>query len=537
MKRALLPILLCIILVGTLGAQFYSSYQFRVLPPSEKWGKEVVISKGEVKNTPKILKLGDKYIIAHDDCEKIKVIVLDYLGNKLLEKQFLGGDKSLFDLNLLTDGTSIYINWQYSINGDRKLANLKLDKDLNEIDKWEVNDVNNCTQISDSIYVVAYEDKIEVCNIISGKKSYLNAWLTSKICGTKVNDEYIITYYDSKFFLYTTYNGETLTEPKQILFRRPAFGEVFFKAAFACDSKNGYLIVDKKIKKDYGMAMLITFPLKNQRENIVKVNGGFIDIGIGDESNLNLGYGAEFLYNPYSVSSGDSARFMIGTARAYGRSERQFDVMEFELKNGQIVSSSYIDNSRLGTTMPYSQNEVALFCNQTKLGQYNVCFTSQNEDYKLKNNKPRKSEIISAILDIVSNLANSIFMGLTIGLKWILPGLLLISIVTILGYKLSNRTKSIIFILICLLTSIVKLLCTNNLFYGTYASLLPKYLSPIGIGLIISITISFLSYANGYLRYKGKLKIDPDIMPILGFSIALFIDSILTQLIYIPFIM
>jgi hypothetical protein len=77
----------------------------------------------------------------------------------------------------------------------------------------------------------------------------------------------------------------------------------------------------------------------------------------------------------------------------------------------------------------------------------------------------------------------------------------------------------------------------KNVYYGTYINVLPNYLKSVFSGMVLFLTISLISYAFGYTKYKRQLKNDPDVMPILTFVLALTIDTILTQFVYSPFIM
>lgn len=539
MKKVILPILLFCIFLGIAGMQYYESYQFRIKPPSEKWAKSVVVSEGKVKNTPKIIAFKGNYVVAHDNGSMVKIIVLDKVGKTLLQKEFPGGDEILFDLNLLTDGSNIYVNWLYSLGNTKNILNLKLNDKLEEIDRWEMTDIRSSIQIGNSVLAISYPGKIVVFDMVSGDKQEADVKLATKLCGTKTDKGYIIAYYDTNEFRYINYNMGMPIESKIIMHRPMSSRDMFLKTALACDENYGYIIIDRKYKIDYGQSLIITFPLKESKgEEKLEGYGNYkYEVGNGTEKGLRLNPAVDFTYSPISVSSGKEARFIIGAPRSYGRSERQFDLLDFTYKDGKLVSGTYIDNSRQGTTMPWIDGEAIVYLDQTKFGQYNVCLTSQGEAFKSANNVVRKSELKLAALDTVTSLINSIFGVFTVGLKWILPGMFLISIATFFGYKLSERMKVVIFGATCVIVSIIKLMNTKNLFYGYYGNMLPSYLNSVIVGLVITAALSIFTYCNGIIKYKRILSKNPDALPILAFVIALFTDSILTQFIYTPFIM
>lgn len=540
MKKYILPFLLCCIFIVTAGIQFYENYLFRSQPPSKEWSKDVTISKGEVKNTPKIIEYKDKYIVAHDDKDKIRIIMLDKLGKKLQEKVFSGRSEFILDLNLLTDGNNIFINWIYSKGNAKKLINIKLDESLKELKQWEVEDVMESCQISSNLYVVSYQGGIEVFDVKKESSSYIDVKFPSKLVGTKTKNGYLIVFYDLQNFKYLTYNNGELSGPELIMYRPISSRELFLSTAVACDDKNGYIIIDKRMKNTYGATSFITFPLevdKNAERKLEGYGNFHYDPGVGYEKELRVSQYTDFTYSPVSVSSGDEARFLIGAARSYGRSQRQFDIMDFTFKDGKLIDYTFVDKTREGTTMPWINDETIVFLNQTALGKYDVCIASQNEVFMKVNNVVRSNEIKLALLDILTSIANSIMGLFTIGIRWILPVVLLVSITTFLGYKLSLRNKKIIFLVISILAAMFKIIFAKNLFYRSSVTMLPGYLSPISTGISIFLVISIISYSLGYVKYIKALDKDQDVLLLFKFILPLMLDSILTQFVFSPYIM
>jgi hypothetical protein len=554
MKKIILPMIFGAIFVLISGFQYYQHYLFRIQPPSEEWAKGIVISKGAVKNSPRIISFDGDYLVAHDDGENIKVIKIDKLGKKIEEKTIPGEDSYIKNINLITDGKYIYLNWMIFKNSVDNVINIKLDEKLNILGRWEIKDVGEAIQVGENAMVIAYNNKIDFVDYITQKSTSVVAKNPSKFAATKTSDGYLITYYQPNFFWGTlnsygfwnfrVKNG-IASKPSIVHLRTIDGRESVLGTALACDDKYAYLIIDRTVGKpgapaQYGQSLLVKFPWDGSGEFIPRFDK-FGDITNLDEIKseekiLKILTKDEFTYNPIGVSSGNEARFLSGYTREYGKSERQFDIMDFSLKDGKTVKSTFIDKTREGTTMPWVSGDMVVYCNQTSSGKYDICITSSREDFKQANNGPRPSEVKLAILDIIMDLANSLFGLFTIGLRWIIPSLVLISLYSLFSYKMSIKVKRNIFLIISMVSSVLKLLSAKSIFYSGYITF-PGILNSTRAGLLICMLLSILSYGYGYLKYNNAYNKNPGAMPIMYFTSAIIIDSILTQYIYAPFIM
>jgi hypothetical protein len=86
MRRHFYAGILVIMFIIITAFQYNISYQFRIEPPSKEWSKEVPVSEGRVKNYPKLVRYNDNFIIAHDDGSKVKIVMVDKLGKKLMNR-------------------------------------------------------------------------------------------------------------------------------------------------------------------------------------------------------------------------------------------------------------------------------------------------------------------------------------------------------------------------------------------------------------------------------------------------------------------
>ncbi|MDF2673104.1 MAG: hypothetical protein K0R09_1369 [Clostridiales bacterium] len=540
MGRRIYSAILVIIFITITAFQFNLNYESRQQPPSELWSKEVLVSKGEVGlyNYPKLVDYNNGYTIAHDDADKIKVVILDNMGNKLNEKVFDAENKSVKDVNLLTDGEYLYVNWIVHNNSIDNILNMKLDKNLNLVEKWITSDVSESNQIGENIMIIAYNNRIEVQDVKSKKVVSVNAPVPSKLSGTATKYGYMITYYVpygagirdiNGFFNFFVKDGVG-SKPVNIMERPTSATELFLNTATACDDKNGYIIVERRNKENFSNNVIITFPIGSGP-------GDMSTAGEGREKEFQIQPTDQFIYSPGSISSGDEARFIIGYARKFGRTTRQFNLMDFSLKDGNVTKTAYATRTRQASNAPYSNGDMIVYSSLVKGNEYNIFIASQNEGFKQVNNGVRVEEVRLALVDMVLEILNAIFSMFTFGLRWLIPGFVLISLMSMFGYKLNLRGKRAIYIIICIIGTAFKLYSVHDYYYDIYFKQMPEFLRSVYVGIGISLLISVFSYLFGCNRYFSKLKIDEDAFPFICFALALLVDSLLTQLVFTPFVM
>jgi hypothetical protein len=487
---------------------------------------------------PKLVKYNNNFVIAHDDADKVKIIMVDKLGRKLNEKVFAAEDESIRDLNLLTDGEYLYLNWIVYKNGIDSVLNLKLNKNLQVSEKWMTNDVRDSIQIGENTLVTSFNNRIEVLDVRTKKLASINTTSPSKLAGTTTKYGELITYYipflagvrETNGFFYFYVKDGSATNPINIKERPMSSEELFFNTAVACDDKYGYIIVERRLKENFSSNLIVQFPLGNgpeDRSTELK----------GQEKGLEIFTTDQFIYSPASISSGNEARFMVGYARKYGRTTRQFNLLDFSIKDGKIARTSYVTRSREASNYPYINGDMIVYTSLVKGEDFKVYVASQNEEFKNANNGIKTSEIKLALLDIVLEFLNAVFSLFTLGLGWIIPGFVLVSVMSLFGYRIKLNRKKIFYILICMATIGMKLYTVYSLYYGTYAKSMPRLMASPAKGIIISLILSIFAYGYGYSKYSYQLKKDEDVMPILSFMLALLADSLLTQFLFTPFIM
>lgn len=514
-------IILCLIFFLALGNEYKLSYKFRTQPPSKEWSKGVLISKGKVKNYPKIIKNGEDYIVVHDDGDKIKLLKIDSMGKKLADKEVLGGDELLLDINLLYDEENIYLNWTTIDNGIRILNNIKLDSNFQVIEEWKDRNIVDSTQLDDTTMAVLYNDRVEVYDVRDNKVVSTNVKSPSLIAGAKTDRGYIITYWEEQqSFRYFFVNNGNISVIKTAGNVTVSKNMSLTKSTIECDNNKGYMIIEAKTSNEYGIPRYITFDL---------------DEGDGTNARFKIDYYGEFAYNPVGVSSGDGARFLVSYERGYGMREIQKDIVDITIKDDQIVKREYVTNS--GSTMMYPAicEDTAVYCELVGQKDLNIYMTSTRQDFKDMHNAVRGRERFNAFTDTLLGFLNTLVGIVTVGIRWIVVAGVLISMFGLFSYKFNYKSTLKIYGIIYFIISALKLYIMYDVFYSEPIYNLPAFYSRPLTGMIICGIISLISFLFGYTWYKQEYEKNSYTMPILSIAIAILIDTIVTQILFVPF--
>lgn len=142
------------------------------------------------------------------------------------------------------------------------------------------------------------------------------------------------------------------------------------------------------------------------------------------------------------------------------------------------------------------------------------------------------SAVYEILADVKSGFLFSIFYTFVFGIRWIIVGLVLIAAMSYITYSMKDRTKLVFFTTVYLITTALKLYSIYNFFYIEYGFMLPDALASPVLGLAICLLISIPCWLYGLRRYAKNL----EAIPFISSSMALFKDSVLTQMIFVPFI-
>lgn len=518
MGKRIYRVLFLSIFVLILAFQFKLSYDLETQPPSKEWSKELLISHGNVRAYPKIIRINNNSLIAHDDGDKVKVMLIDEMGNKLKEASLNADDAMVRDLNLLYDGKNIYADWIITKDGNKILNTVVLDSNLNEIKREQKAGVDQAVQIEDNVLLTLSGNKIQFLDITKDKSLTIDGTSVSGyLSGTKTKDGYLVVFMDKEqtFKFFTVKDGRASDIKQAGIMHKNNF-DTFDKTALAADGSKGYILVEVKNKGEFGAVKCLAFNLDGNSYEIKDLKVGSI----------------RYLYNPITVSSKDEARFTACSERKFGKKNEQYDVVDFSIKDGKVVRSSFVSRTRATTLFPAASIGNAVFCDYMGENSFNIYMSSQNKQFMDKINGVKKFEIKNVVGQTINGLINSILYVFIIGSRWVLIGGVLIAVFTFMSYSLSPKKKKIYFLIVYGLTEAIKLYIMSDLFYKQYAGILTGVLSSVLIGLAIMLILGVITMFYGYNEYKDNI----DAMPVISYTKALAVDTVLTLMIFVPFL-
>ena len=216
----------------------------------------------------------------------------------------------------------------------------------------------------------------------------------------------------------------------------------------------------------------------------------------------------------------------------FGNKNNQYDIVDFTMKDGKVQKSDFVSRTKEVTYFPASYKDMVVFCDYSDTDYYNVYVTSSSDEFKKINNINTKSDFVNVVFDVLHGLINAFVYLFVYGARWILFGLLFIAILTLFNYAFKESTKYILFTLAYASTSFIKLYYLYQVCYKSLNYRLPTFLSNRYIGMSILLFFSLLCFSYGIRRFSKDL----EAMPIGSFMLALGIDTLLTQLLFIPFL-
>lgn len=501
---------------------YITNFNFYKAAPSKKWSKSRAL--GEIKSTSnsKIVPLGKNYIIAANNDKSIKLLKVNNRGD-ILEKSKLDIETEVLnslDVLILKDN-KIYIQWSSIKLEGVNVNSAVLDGKFNVISKNNQRIMKDTSKLDEKLMLFAYKDKIEVKDINVGKTNTLKVNEPDFVRGIKLNkNKYCIVYRDKKKNLIKViYKNGKFENPVKICTLVELSGEILKNITFGSDLNQGYLIIEKQNK--HGIkSEFISFDLNDKKQETY--------------SNLKL----KGLYNigevVFNKIKDNKAYFLAVGDRQIGIKKTFNDVFEFYIQNNKPVLGDFVSRSPELVAFEGAVDDIVIYNEyDPDNGDYSLKFTSSNEDFKKENNMPRKKERKQALLETIEVAIYGIAYTFILGLKWILPDALILTVLSFIQDKLSKKGKVITFAILAFVIGAFKSINIYQIVYANPIAYLPKVLSYSFIGIGISILISIICYVYAYLFYKK----DMDSMYIMIFSPFLVLDSILTFTLFAQYLL
>lgn len=519
MKKYVFVFIFSILFVGIILFQYSENYKFRIKPPSNAWSKELLLGSvdGSIKTYPRMMEFVDEsYLIAYQNGEDISLQVVDKLGRKKNEIVIPVGDKFIRNINLVGDGEHTYITWITSQKGIKTMYSTKIDRNLEVIEENKEVDVQEASQIDDNILVLTYMDKIVVRDIKNNISTAINVTTPALVSGVNTNQGYLITYHESgRYFKYFFVRDGAASDIGLAAALSPdAKGGFFDRTTLGSDNRYAYLMVEAKTAEDrYGTIKCITFSLDGKEQNIS-------DLSIGPFRSL---------FGAVPVSSGDQVRFLAGCTRYYERKDTQEDIIDFTIKNRAIIKYEFASRTKEPAMYPAGVDNALIFFNYVGTNKYDVYMASMDKEFKDIHDLPRESERSSAVSDTLLGFIYSIIFIFLFGLKWILFGLTAICGVTYFAHSMKVKVKKILYILSYMVLAAIKI---YTMYGFSQEIVFPEAInSPIFI-IGSCLIISLLCMMYGYRKYRNNI----EALPLWSYVQAMLIDTLLTQMIFIPYI-
>ncbi len=514
-KIFLLVIIISFILILT--GSYFNNYNLLKEPPSQTWSKEVKIGTGAGKNTPVIIKEEDRLLVAYDDTKKIKVCETDLNG--VVQRTFeYDTDEELFkNIAFARSNDGYVLMYNSSVSQENYMEYINLDKELNVVTREKVKGVDSIYQIDSNNLTIAYSNRIEVVNTLNNVSSAVPAEKVSMISASKCENRILVCYLQNdELFKAVTVEDGVASESFLVKEMKKTDNIVHTNMSSSSDKENGYILVEESTKGEYKCTKVIKFPVLG---------------GAGEVSNLSVN-DSEYIVNTKGANSEDGGKFYATMTRDFGKKETQQGIVSFTVKDGQTYDAENVTRLRNLSIFPYSEADYTVFLGFEKRGGYSINIASTSESFKEANNRPRGDEKISALRYTAEGFIYSISYIIIVGFRWLAPLMVISGVVSFLDYKLNDKKKRYMYIILSLVGIALKTKIIYDTFYVQYAYMFPSILAPVAVGICINILIGLIVYWYGYEVYIDDL----EGIFIGKFTVFMLMDALLSLMVFVPLI-
>lgn len=507
--------------IAICGYHYFYKLHMISKPPSDRWSKDVTISSGNITTDLAIEKLEENYIVAHNDGNKLKFITVDKTGKKFNEKTFEYKSELIRDLDILKSSDFIYFTFVTNDFQDKKLHIFKLDKELNIVSQEELEGVKASTKLDDTVLALGFEDKIDILDMNSNK-------VIGTLQENEPNDFESISNERGQLFVYKTgdgdykyvfYNKEDITQPQFICKLQESVGVRFENTVVSADENNLYLFAEQMLKSAYDSTLYYKYSFDQEK---------VIDDGVLSVNNN------KYIRNLAAVNNGNEIRFLGTSGQVYGLKTYKQNLIDFTF-NQQGKNEEIKDTDVFGIEYDfiYPIDDMVFFAEYDSLEDYKINMASQSEEFKrLYNDEITSNEKKIAALLVSEGVLQGFSYIFFLSLSVMFVGLFLGVLFTFLQRKFNTKTRTVLFIALCIAVIISKIFVIKMTFYERYFYYMPQHVSSLFVGILINIIISTIIYSYCFILYK-KNEHEMEFGKFMG---LVTIDGFLTLLIFTPFI-
>lgn len=514
--RFLLRVIFVLIFICSIYLIYNWNYSYFSSVPSEKWAKELTIAEGSKIDKIKITKYGINSVVAYTENENVKINLVDKTGKKIKDIVIKTEDDFILDMNVFTDGKNIYATWIKSKSGEKYMETHILNENLSDLKKTIDRGVQFCTAVDSENIILGYKDKIEVKNIKDNEIKDISL-ISTMANGIKTKDGYIIVSLNEGQVDYIEIKNEQVIIKNRIAKFTTNGSNAISDMAVNSDGKNVYTLFEHSSKGDFGGMYKLIYDLQTGKSDL---NSFEID-------------GNQKFYNPVAIQSDNAVKFLVvGEKKSRVEEQTESEILDVTFKDNKLNNVMKVTRMLGFSECPAISKDVVAFRNING-AKNSLCVTSSSDDFKKVNNVDRAEEKSLSKQYTISKSLMAIVNGIFVGVKWLGVGVFLIAIMAFtLVDKTKDKIKKPAYIISYAIAALVKIISIYNVVYTNNNSNIPPILvnSTLGIGILTSISILCVFFA--YIKYSDDL----EQLPFISFMEALIIDTVLTSILFIPYI-
>lgn len=519
------------ILIAIFGYHFKLNYDYAIKPPSEKWAKEVLIGEGDFKGVPSISRYKENYVAACNEGKNIKVILIDKLGKVLKDASINANTEAPQDINIFTDkDNNILLSYFVTGKDNGSIKIVKLDGELKQLEESSIDGPINYIKINNQILAGVYENKIDIINFKDkGIKTVETGEDTMFGSSVEYGDKQVVIYTnrDGDFNYFFIENG--LPSEVKMAGTLNQFSRVKFTNTMSIIDKDVVTtLIEYVYKSEYTGYKYISFSLETGE--MIK-NGEFPLKNLSNPKGFSYNGEGAGIATPTPYYTKEGAGFLISGDRDAAKGKNQTDILEMKIENGMGVVKDPVSRTKSISINPDYDGDTLVFIDAIKTDYAKLYVTSTREDFKVVNNASRVDEAFRALIETSEGLVFSGAYVFSYGMIWIIPGVCIVSLLSLIEYRFSYRVRKSLFVFGYIMATIIKIFVVRSLSFNKLGFFLPSYFT-FGIGIITMATISLVCLIYGYINYKDNL--ERNVMA-LNFSAPIFIDTVLTLFLFVSF--
>ncbi|WP_061994027.1 hypothetical protein [Clostridium sp. ATCC 25772] len=531
---------------------FHNKLNSEVIVPNhtDKWSKAILVEQGDIEQKPAVLDFNNNAVVAYQSGNDLKIKVVDSSGKELKEKTIEQLNEIPREINLYKQDEKIYLHYSIYKDTDRFIKEIQIDENLNIIGENLKENIQEFVKLSDEAYAIFYDGYVEITDLKINKVAKVNIGKNIKsVAGNSFDGKYIITYLeDSLEFKYITVENGI---PSDVKF---AFGDAetskikIFDSRLVVEDNTGILVVkySHEGEPSYETHSFEIDSTKSKEEQEIKqVFRGEFGIVVPPNTGILKNKQEEYLdsSDDFSTVPGESGELILSAdvSNSKHRTQRQIVEVSMEYVEGQLEYMNKINpklinintNTSRDSILPTRDGNYIAYVDCVKKGNARLELISTHEKFIEATKGYRDGDLKTCIYITIQNILTGAFYMIPMGASWILIIISIVSIISVIEFKLSDRVRKALFIICYMLMILLKTVLINGFFFITYKDMMPPYFTA-KIGTIICLIMSIPLIIYGYRKYKFDL--DYYVLAI-AISPLICIDSMLTLMLYVPIIM